>query len=110
MTRGTTYSPACTWGALRLVFLVVVGFRHHIGPQALALAIERVRHRLDAAGFDARQLGDEIDDARQAGDVDRHLLFGDRQAREVRDLFDVLTGQAHIECQKCARVRKNKRD
>ena len=47
------------------------------------------------AGLDLRELLDEIDDAGQARHVDRHLFVRDGQAREARDLFDVLTGQAH---------------
>ena len=46
--------PGLHTGRVSLVFFVLVGFRHRIGPQALMLPFERVRHRLHVAGFDAR--------------------------------------------------------
>jgi hypothetical protein len=75
-----------------LVFLVVVGLRNRVGSQTLVLAIERMRHGQYALGVRARQLIDEVDDARQAAHIHRHLLRRDGQPRKVRDFFDVLTG------------------
>ena len=66
MTLGTRYRPAATCGALRWYLLVLVGFGDYVGPQALHLAGERMRHRLDARRVGRVELLDEVDDPRQA--------------------------------------------
>jgi len=76
---------------------------------AIRLAFERMRHGLHAAGIGARQFIDEVDDARQAAHVHRHLLLGDGQPRKVCDFFDVLTGQAHrLRAQSARQLTQNK--
>ena len=65
------------------------------GAQALHLVGERVGHRLDAAGVGRGELLDEVDDAGQAVDVDRHLRLGDLEAGEVGDALDLGARQAH---------------
>src|ERR1700691_734052 len=87
-------------GSVRLVALAMVRFRHDIRAQPEALALERMSQWLDVVRLHPRELIDEVDDARETGDVHRHLCFGDREPREARDLFDVLAGQAHIGCSK----------
>src|ERR1700690_2276141 len=74
-----------------LVLFVLVVLGHGVGTQALALAHERVSHGWHGTGVHLRQICDEVDDTRKARHVNWHLLSGDRQSREVRDLLDFLT-------------------
>ena len=65
-------------------------FGHDVRPQALRLAGERMRHRLDTRLGRRIRAADEVDDPRQAVLVDGDLGFGDLEPGEMRDAVDLL--------------------
>ena len=80
---------------IRLVALVRVLLRDLIRAQALREARQRVRHRLDTLRLGTIQLAHEVENARQALLIDRNLGLVELEAREMRDVRDLLACQGH---------------
>ena len=87
----------------RLILGVPVGLGHLVGPEPLArgqTSVERVRHRLDAAGVHGLKLVDQLENAVEPGTHPVCFRGTHGDARKPGDALDLVRGERHAAVRK----------
>src|ERR1700739_587557 len=95
---GHEVQPAGGLRRVRLVLLVMVLLGDQVRAQPLRQPGEWMRHGSDVGGVARVQSADELDDPRQALQIDRDFGGAEIEARQGRDARELLACEAHGSC------------